>query len=81
MQVKRETISYTLIYPMYSYDALYNILNTDAHSAHAGFFALLVTKSGTSGRGVGQEGERIFQVGKVPWLVSVTVARVVSMNV
>lgn len=65
---------------MYSYDALYNILNTDAHSAHAGF-ALLVTKSGTSGRGGGLEGERIFQVGKAPWLVSVTVARVVTMDV
>lgn len=50
---------------MYSYDALYNILNTDAHSAHAGFFALLVTKSGTSGRG-GLEEERSFQVGKIP---------------
>lgn len=67
---------------MYSYDALYNILNTDAHSAHAGF-AILVTKSGTSGRGGGGglEGERIFQVGKIPWLVSVTVARAVTMNV
>lgn len=63
--MKRETTSCTLIYPMYSYDALYNILNTDAHSAHAGFFALLVTKSGTSGRGA-LEGERSFQVGKAP---------------
>lgn len=46
---------------------LYTIFwNTDAHSAHAGF-ALLVTKSGTSGRGRGGlEGERIFQVGKIP---------------
>lgn len=77
--MKRETTSCTLIYPMYSYDALYNILNTDAHSAHAGF-ALLVTKSSTSGRGGGLEGERIFQVGKIPWLVSVTVARVVTMD-